>query len=92
MKMGQEKIEFDPVLSELKALEKMSDRDIDFSDIPEVTNWEGAKRGMFYRPIKKLYSIRLDKDIVEWFKHDGSGYQTRINAALREYVKSKENV
>ena len=47
------------------------------------------RSGMFYRPIKRQLTLRIDADIVEWFKEralDGKGYQTSINRALREYV------
>jgi len=73
---------------ELAALEAIADSDIDTRDIPEVTDWSGAERGRFYRPVKQLLSVRLDSDLVAWFKASGAGYQTRINAALREYVKT----
>jgi uncharacterized protein (DUF4415 family) len=73
---------------ELAALEAIADSDIDTRDIPEVTDWSGAERGRFYRPVKQLLSVRLDSDVVAWFKASGAGYQTRINAALREYVKT----
>ncbi|MFZ0424637.1 MAG: BrnA antitoxin family protein [Xanthobacteraceae bacterium] len=44
---------------------------------------------MFYRPVKQQLTLRLDSDVVSWFKghaKSGEGYQTRINRALREYV------
>ncbi|MBS1827782.1 MAG: BrnA antitoxin family protein [Acidobacteria bacterium] len=37
---------------------------------------------------KKAVSIRLDEDVLQWFKRRGRGYQTRINAVLRAYVES----
>lgn len=43
---------------------------------------------MLYRPVKQQLSLRLDADVVAWFKDAGDGYQTRINRALREYVES----
>ena len=64
----------------------MSDDSIDFSDIPEVTDWSGAKRGLFYRPVKRQMTLRLDADLIEWFKQQGEGYQTRMNQALRDHV------
>lgn len=73
--------------SALDALAAMPDGEIDPSDMPEVTDWSGAVRGMLYRPVKRLTSLRLDADVLEWFKRGGEGYQTRINAALREYVE-----
>ena len=74
--------------AELVALEAMADSEIDTTDIPEATDWSKAVRGRFYRPVKQLLSVRLDSDVVAWFKSAGEGYQTRINAALREYVES----
>ena len=73
--------------SALDALASMPDSEIDTSDMPEVRDWSGAVRGALYRPVKRLTSLRLDVDLLEWFKRDGEGYQTRINAALREYVE-----
>jgi uncharacterized protein (DUF4415 family) len=37
-------------------------------DIPEVRGWDDAKRGVFYRPIKQQITLRLDADLVDWFK------------------------
>lgn len=73
--------------AELEALAALPDGEIDTTDIPSVTDWSGAIRGAFYRPIKKPLSLRLDADIVDWFQRQGAGYQTRINAVLREYVE-----
>lgn len=79
--------------AELEALAHLPDDAIDTSDAPEVLDWSGAKRGVFYRPVKRQLTLRLDADVVAWFKtHTKSarGYQTRINQALREYVQSQE--
>ena len=76
------------MLEQARRLEAMKDDDIDLSDMPEVLDWSNAVRGKYYRPIKKPYSLRLDEDVVAWFKAKGDGYQTRINAALREYMLS----
>jgi len=73
--------------SALAAVAAMPDSAIDTSDLPEVIDWSGAVRGGLYRPVKRLTSLRLDADVLEWFKARGDGYQTRINAALREYVE-----
>ena len=64
----------------------MRDADIDFSDIPEQLDWTDAKRGVFYRPVKQQLTLRLDADVVDWFKRQGAGYQTQINAVLRKHV------
>jgi len=41
------------------------------------------KIGDFYKPLKKPVTLRLDADLIAWFKKDGRKYQTRINKALR---------
>lgn len=40
-----------------------------------------------YRPLKKPITVRIDADVLAWFKKDGSRYQTRINSALREFME-----
>ncbi len=65
----------------------MDDKDINTSDIPEVTDWDSSVIGKFYRPVKKKLTIRLDADVVEWFKQNSSHYQTAINKALRDYIQ-----
>lgn len=71
---------------ELKALATMPDDAIDTSDIAEMTDWGDARRGLFYRPVKQQLTLRLDADVVAWFKREGDGYQTRINRVLRDYA------
>jgi uncharacterized protein (DUF4415 family)/uncharacterized DUF497 family protein len=75
--------------AELKAITAKPDDQIDISDVPEVLDWSGAKRSVFYRPIKQQLTLRLDADVVDWFKQQGEGYQSRINAALRAHVGRK---
>ncbi len=78
---------------ELKALVALPEQEINKHDIPEQLDWSGAKRGLFYRPVKQQLTLRLDADLVAWFKAhspQGKGYQTTINSALREYVSEKE--
>jgi uncharacterized protein (DUF4415 family) len=75
--------------SELKSLAALSDDAIDTSDAPELLDWSDAERGLFYRPVKQQLTLRLDADVVAWFKRHATsneGYQTRINRALREYA------
>jgi uncharacterized protein (DUF4415 family) len=69
---------------ELEALLRFRDEDIDTSDIPEITDWSKAVVGKFYRPIKSPVTLRLDSDVLAWLKRSGPGYQTRINALLRQ--------
>ena len=80
------------IRAQLERLATMSDDDIDFSDIPEKLDWSNAVRGKFYRPVKQQVTLRLDADVVHWFKThaDGErGYQTKINAALRRFVEEE---
>ena len=48
---------------------------------------QGMKIGDFYRPLKKPVTVRLDADVLAWFKKDGRRYQTRINQALRKVME-----
>jgi uncharacterized protein (DUF4415 family) len=77
------------VAKELAALARMPDDKIDLTDAPEVLEWRGAVVGKFYRPIKKPVTIRVDADVLDWLKRQGSGYQTRINKLLREAMEGK---
>ena len=74
---------------ELRDLEKMKQKDIDLSDLPEVRDWAGAVVGKFYRPIKKPLTLRVDADVLAWFKSQGKGYQTRINEILRSAMVNR---
>jgi len=75
--------------AELAALAGLPDEKINTGAVPEQRDWSGAQRGVFYRPIKQQLTLRIDADVIDWFKRHapgGTGYQTRINSALREYV------
>ena len=72
-------------------LAAMKDEEIDTSDIPELTDefWNAAKLVM--PESKRPVFLRLDDDVLQWFKQQGRGYQTRINAILRAYMKAHEH-
>ena len=79
--------------TDLERLDNMTDDEIDFSDIPEVTPEMFAKgvvrRGL--QPItKRQLTLRLDSDVIDWFKKQGQGYQTRMNALLRAYMQEHD--
>ena len=63
----------------------MPDETIDTSDIPELSDeaWAAGARGRFYRPVKQQITARVDADVLDWLKSQGSGYQGRLNAILR---------
>lgn len=79
--------------TELTALEELPDEQIDTTDIPELLDWLDVRRGVFYRSVKQQITLRLDADVLTWFKahaQGGRGYQTDINRALREHVQQSE--
>lgn len=65
----------------------MTDEDIDLSDMPEITDFSGFVRNPFYRPVKDQVTLRIDRDVLEWFKASNEKYQTAINAALRDHME-----
>jgi uncharacterized protein (DUF4415 family) len=69
----------------LRALARRPESAIDLSEVPEMTGaqWKSAQRGLFYRPVKRQITARVDADVLAWLKSHGKGYQTRINAILR---------
>lgn len=73
---------------QLERLAQKSDHEIDLTDIPEIQRIPSdAIIGQFYRPKKTPVTIRLDADIVAWLKASGEGYQTRVNAYLRQLMQ-----
>ena len=71
-------------------LEALPDDQIDTTDAPEILDWSDTRRGVFHRPVKQQIKLRINADIIAWFKartRNGRGYQTDINGALREQVK-----
>lgn len=79
------------LLKEISALNKMSDDEIDTSDIPERLDWSNAQVGKFYKPIKTQISLRVDADILNWFKEQSNQYSSLMNQALRTYVIASES-
>jgi uncharacterized protein (DUF4415 family) len=77
--------------AELKALAEMPDSEIDYSDIPPLDDgfWERAAPNPLYKPVKTHASVRIDADVLAWLKSQGKGYQTRLNAILREAMLSE---
>ncbi|HRX71462.1 MAG: BrnA antitoxin family protein [Candidatus Competibacteraceae bacterium] len=72
--------------AELNALAQMSDANIDYSDIPKTTGnevWGLAAHSPFHKPVKQQLTARIDADVVVWLKSKGRGYQSRMNAILR---------
>lgn len=76
------------VLRKIKARQDAGDdSDIDFSDIPELTEEQLASAK---RPARRLVAARLDQDVMEWLQSFGPGYSSRINAILRSVMKHQQ--
>ena len=76
--------------AKLSRLRRASDAEIHRSSPPELANlpadfWDEAE--VIAPAVKRAFSIRLDEDVLEWFRRSGPRYQTRMNAVLRMYVK-----
>lgn len=75
-------------------LDAMQDDEIDLSDSPEITPEMFARavvrRGLKARAPKAQVTLRLDRDVLDWYKELGNGYQTKINALLRAYMDAHE--
>jgi uncharacterized protein (DUF4415 family) len=75
----------------LNALRRLKDNEIDYSDIPPQTNVKWTRPGALVpSENKQQITLRLDVDVVSFFKKTGKRYQSRINAALREYVNAQK--
>ncbi len=69
----------------LARLKAKPDEETDYTDIPALTDDQlaGMVRGKFYRPPKKLVSVRLEPEVVAWLQGFGPGYLTRVNDILK---------
>jgi len=74
----------------LDAIANMPDSEIDYSDAPYRPDAVWTKSLGFPLRNKRQISLRLDADVLDWFKATGSRYQTRINAVLRSYVQAQD--
>jgi uncharacterized protein (DUF4415 family) len=70
----------------MSKLRRKDDKSINYADSPATTKefWKNA--GVFMPQHKVPVSLRLDEDIINYFKEEGSGYQSRINAVLKAYI------
>ena len=74
----------------------LPDTDIDTADIPELTDadfaaMDAAAKGPGQRPNKQMISLRLDAQVISFFKAMGPGYQRRMHAVLRSYAERAGN-
>ncbi len=70
----------------------MKDEDIDYSEIPRTTPefWANGIVRKGLKPVtrKDQLTLRIDQDVIEFFKEQGRGYQTKINQLLRAYMEA----
>ncbi len=69
-------------------VDNLTDEQIDTSDIDPLDEAFFKHAEVRIRPPKKSLTLRMDADVLEWFRKQGKGYQTRINAILRTYMKA----
>jgi uncharacterized protein (DUF4415 family) len=80
--------------AEARALYEKRDRRVDKD--PETKplppeRWANAmRRDEFFRPVKKLTTVRIDADVLEWLRSKGEGHLTRINEILRERMTAEQ--
>jgi uncharacterized protein (DUF4415 family) len=78
--------------TDIKRLNTMNDEDIDLSDCPEISPEQFAKavvrKGLPIDKNKAQVTLRIDTDVLDWFKSQGRGYQTQINRLLRAYKEA----
>ncbi len=78
--------------TDIEAFKNMKDEDIDFSDIPRTTPefWANAVIRKGLKPVKRKdqLTLRIDQDVISFFKEQGRGYQTKINQLLRAYMEA----
>ena len=75
--------------TELQRLAARPEEEVELSEVPELD--EAFFREAEWRPpIKQPVTIRLDADVLEWFRSQGPGYQTRINRLLRRFMEAQQ--
>lgn len=78
--------------ADLKRLDAMGDNDIDYSDIPEFSE-EFWKTARLLKPGKKhMISLRVDDEVLKWFRTQGRGYQAYMNTVLRSFVEASKQI
>ncbi|HEY3570727.1 MAG TPA: BrnA antitoxin family protein [Thermoanaerobaculia bacterium] len=80
--------------SDWNRVDRMKDEDIDLSDLPEIPPEKFARaivrKGLQPVARKAQVTLRVDADVLEWFREKGAGYQSRMNAVLRAYKQAHE--
>jgi len=77
--------------TDYKKLDNMKDSDIDYSDLPETNELFWANAKIQDPGVKQAISLRVDKEVIHWFKHRGGRYQTLMNQVLRQYMNAHKH-
>ena len=80
-----------PSRTDWNRVDAMTDEEIDTSEVQPLDQSFFAEAEVRMPAAKPSITIRLDSDILDWFKSQGSGYQTRINSVLRRYVEAQKS-
>ena len=83
---GMEKV---PSKTQWDKVRKIQDNEIDYSDNPPL-NETFFEEAVVWKGIKKQITLRIDPDVIDFFKKQGKGYQTVINEVLRKYVEAQK--
>jgi uncharacterized protein (DUF4415 family) len=74
----------------LARIDALTDEMIDTSDIPPLTNAFFSKAKLRVPTRTATITMRVDADVLDWFKRQGKGYQSRMNAVLRMFVEASK--
>jgi uncharacterized protein (DUF4415 family) len=77
------------IAESLRSIGALTDGDIDFSDIPEITDWSNAIRGWFSDAPHVEIRLRIDRETLRWILGEYGEFQTSINDALRSHMNSQ---
>ena len=83
---GREKV---PSKTQWNRVRKMQDHEIDTSDNPPLAE-AFFEEAVVWKGFKKQITLRIDPDVIDFFKKQGKGYQTVINEVLRKYVEAQK--
>ena len=76
--------------TDVERVRRMPDAEIEAQAREEAESFDWAKAEIGLPPSKKQLTVRFDRDIVDWFRAQGPGYQTRMNAVLRQYMEARK--
>jgi uncharacterized protein (DUF4415 family) len=79
------------IKSDVQRIDRLSDAEIDYSDIPALGDEFFTKAAAPWPPVKQQLTVRLDSDVLAWLKSMGRGYQTRLNRILRAAMESQDH-